>query len=230
MVALFNAQCRDWIDFQRTTRGKITSGESGQGKKGRNAEKNNRIARIHAVKKCAGKPRGPERGKQTKTKSDSGKYHSLLQNKLKDLSGLRSKSHADRQLASSLAHRICHHPVNAVVRFFIDREGGVGINDCEAVSREVETLLDVENVVDGPYSLEVSSPGLDRPLYSPADFIRFAGRMAKVRTRELIGGQKVFTGRIDEPTDDGFDILTEGGKVVHIGYDQVEKARLEVEF
>ena len=116
------------------------------------------------------------------------------------------------------------------LRFFIDREGGVGINDCEAVSREVETLLDVENVVDGPYSLEVSSPGLDRPLYSPADFIRFAGRMAKVRTRELIGGQKVFTGRIDEPTDDGFDILTEGGKVVHIGYDQVEKARLEVEF
>ena len=116
------------------------------------------------------------------------------------------------------------------LQFFIDREGGVGINDCERVSREVETLLEVENVVEGAYVLEVSSPGLDRPLHTPGDFKRFAGRLAKVRTKELIGGQKVFNGRIDEPAEAGFNIITEGGKVVHIGYEQVEKARLEVEF
>jgi len=117
------------------------------------------------------------------------------------------------------------------LRFYIDKPGGVGISDCEAASREVSMLLEVEDVVTGPYALEVSSPGLDRPLFGPADYERFAGSLAKVRTSVKVEGQKVFIGKIDAPGATGFDIISkDGGKVYHIEYDQVEKARLEVEF
>jgi ribosome maturation factor RimP len=116
------------------------------------------------------------------------------------------------------------------LRFFIDKEGGVGINDCQAVSREIDTLIEVENIIKGSYVLEVSSPGLDRPLYKPSDYIRFEGSLAKVRTREPLDGQKVFLGRIDSAGEEGFNIITENGKVYGISYSQVEKARLEVEF
>ena len=117
------------------------------------------------------------------------------------------------------------------LRFFIDKPGGVGLSDCEAVSREVDTLIEVEGVVTGPYTLEVSSPGLDRPLRFPADYARFDGCLAKVKTKEKVEGQKVFIGRIGSPGEDGFDITEkDSGKVYHIEYGQVEKARLEVEF
>ena len=116
------------------------------------------------------------------------------------------------------------------LRFFIDKEGGVGINDCQAVSREIDTLIEVENIIKGSYVLEVSSPGLDRPLYKPSDYIRFEGSLAKVRTREPLDGQKVFLGRIGSAGEEGFNIITENGKVYEILYNQVEKARLEVEF
>lgn len=118
----------------------------------------------------------------------------------------------------------------STLRFYIDKPGGVGISDCEAVSRGIDTLLEVEDIIKGPYVLEVSSPGLDRPLTKPADFARFDGSLAKVRARELIDGQKVITGRIDGTNEAGFNIITRDGKVYHIEYGQVEKARLEVEF
>lgn len=116
------------------------------------------------------------------------------------------------------------------LRLFIDKEGGVGIEDCERVSREVGTLLEVEDAVPGAYVLEVSSPGLDRPLFSPSDFMRFDGRLAKVRTKRPVEGQKVFTGRLSGADEDGFMILVEGGKAIRMEYAEVDKARLEVEF
>lgn len=117
------------------------------------------------------------------------------------------------------------------LRFFIDRPGGVGIADCETVSREIETLLEVEDVVPGSYALEVSSPGLDRPLMKPADFERFEGSLARIKTREPVNGQKVFVGRIASPGAEGFDlVLSEGKTTLHILYGQVQKANLEIEF
>lgn len=117
------------------------------------------------------------------------------------------------------------------LRFYIDKPGGVGLDDCEAVSREIEALIEVEEVVAGKYALEVSSPGLDRPLFRPADYIRFAGSLAKVKTRDSIGDNKVFTGRITGPDDAGFDIVSTDGKhKTRIEYDQVQKANLEVDF
>jgi ribosome maturation factor RimP len=117
-----------------------------------------------------------------------------------------------------------------VLRFYIDKPGGVGISDCEAVSRGIDTLIEVEDVIRGRYALEVSSPGLDRPLTKPADYARFEGSLTKVRTKAPVGGQKVFTGRIEGPDEDGFNLITQDGKVFRIEYGQVEKARLEVEF
>lgn len=117
------------------------------------------------------------------------------------------------------------------LQFFIDKPGGITIDDCEAVSREIDTLLEVEDVIQGAYVLEVSSPGLDRPLYNPADYMRFNGKLAKVKTKVAIEGQKALTGRIDSPDEEGFNlIINEGEKSVYIKYGQVEKARLEVEF
>jgi len=116
------------------------------------------------------------------------------------------------------------------LRFFIDKDGGVGLNDCEAASREISALLEVEDVIDGPYVLEVSSPGLDRPLFTPRDYMRFAGRLARIRTKEPVDGRKVLTGKIDSPGEEGFSLITDNGKVFEIGYKLVDKARLEVEF
>ncbi len=117
------------------------------------------------------------------------------------------------------------------LQFFIDKPGGITIDDCEAVSREIDTLIEVEDFIQGAYVLEVSSPGLDRSLYKPADYIRFNGKLAKVKTTVSIEGQKALAGRIDSPDEEGFSlIMNDGRKIVYIKYGQVEKARLEVEF
>src|SRR5215510_9225531 len=85
---------------------------------------------------------------------------------------------------------------NALLRIYIDKPGGVTHNDCEAVSHQVGTLLDVDDVIADSYILEVSSPGVDRPLYKPADYERFAGNRVKVRTQEPVNGQRNFRGRL----------------------------------
>ena len=116
------------------------------------------------------------------------------------------------------------------LQFFIDKPGGVALEDCQAVSREIDTLLEVEEVIAGAYFLEVSSPGLDRPLLKPEDYKRFEGSLAKVKTKGPLDGRKTFLGRLGESDAKGFHITMEGDKKVFIEYGQVEKARLEVEF
>ena len=116
-----------------------------------------------------------------------------------------------------------------ILRLVVDRPGGVGIDDCVAVSRELSQILDVEDFIDQAYSLEVSSPGLDRPLKSLADFQRFKGRMAKVVTNEPLAGEHVFIGRIHETEGESI-VLEVGRREVVIPFPQVARARLEVEF
>ena len=116
------------------------------------------------------------------------------------------------------------------LQFFIDKPGGITLDDCQAVSREIDTLLEVEDIVAGPYALEVSSPGLDRPLIRPEDYRRFEGSLAKIKTKGPVEGRKTFLGRLGESDGAGFNITIEGDKKVFIEYGQVEKARLEVEF
>lgn len=116
-----------------------------------------------------------------------------------------------------------------VLRLIIDKQEGVSLDDCTAASREIGQLLDIEDFIDQAYNLEVSSPGLDRPLKSMADFQRFVGRKAKIKTAEPIGGERVFVGRIQQTSGDTI-ILEIGGTELRIPFEQVSKARLEVEF
>jgi len=116
-----------------------------------------------------------------------------------------------------------------VLRLIIDTEAGVTLDDCARVSREAGNLLEIEELITYPYHLEVSSPGLDRPLRNEKDFRRFVGRLAKVKTSEAINGQQVFIGRLGPVNDDAIAMTIEQGEVV-IPFALIAKARLEVEF
>lgn len=116
-----------------------------------------------------------------------------------------------------------------VVRIFIDKPGGVTHEDCSRVSEHVGTVLDVEDFIDSAYTLEVSSPGLERGLYKRDDYERFAGRPARVKTRGAVGGQRNFRGRILAVEGDAvlFDDKTNGR--VSIPLAEIAKANLEID-
>ena len=116
-----------------------------------------------------------------------------------------------------------------ILRLIIDKQDGLNLNDCAAVSREISQLLDIEDIVDQAYNLEVSSPGLNRPLKSMAGFERFVGRLAKIKTTEPIAGEHVFIGKINKTEGESI-VLELSGKEMTILLSQVAKARLEVEF
>src|SRR5512147_2448508 len=122
-----------------------------------------------------------------------------------------------------------------VLRLYVDRAGGVGIDDCQAASRLVETLLDVEDFIEPAYSLEVSSPGVERPIRKPQDFQRFAGQRAKVRAYgplESAAGlppRKQWTGVLRGFADGAVEIDVDG-TVHRIPIERVAKAQLEYDF
>jgi ribosome maturation factor RimP len=119
-----------------------------------------------------------------------------------------------------------------VLRLFIDRPQGVGIDDCQAVSRTVEVILDVEDFIEPAYSLEVSSPGVDRPLRKPSDFERFSGQRAKVKAygpvQSAAGApaRKGWTGILRGFRDGGVEIDVDG-TLHRIPLDRIAKANLE---
>lgn len=117
-----------------------------------------------------------------------------------------------------------------LLRIFIDKEGGVTLDDCEQVSREVEAQLDVEDSIPCSYILEVSSPGIERPLRNPADFRRFCGKMARVVTSKPIENQTFFIGEIVGAGDIDIELLLPKGKRITIPYKDISRARLEVKF
>lgn len=129
-----------------------------------------------------------------------------------------------------LVHAEVAGPVNKpIVRIFIDKPGGITHQDCSEVSLHVGTVLDVEDFIHASYTLEVSSPGLERGLYKPADYERFAGSLAKLRTRRALNGQRNFRGRLlgIEGNDVLFEDRTSGQ--VKIALDAIAKANLEVD-
>jgi ribosome maturation factor RimP len=116
-----------------------------------------------------------------------------------------------------------------IVRVFIDKPGGVTHEDCSEVSRHIGTVLDVDDFIPETFTLEVSSPGLERGLYRLADYERFAGRLARAKTRGAIGGQRNFRGRIAgvEGEEILFDDRTSGR--VRIPFEEIAKANLEID-
>lgn len=117
-----------------------------------------------------------------------------------------------------------------VLKVTIDQDLGVSIDDCTAVSREISALLDVEDIVPGSYALEVSSPGLDRPLKSLEDFMRFSGRLAKVTMAEQVGDKKFLVGRILRVEGENVVLECGGDLTIAVPFNNIKKARLEVEF
>jgi ribosome maturation factor RimP len=124
-----------------------------------------------------------------------------------------------------------------VLRVQIDRPGAaataeesVSVDDCATVSRDLSAVLDVEDVVPGAYTLEVSSPGLDRPLRSADDYRRFAGRRAKLVMREAVDGQTFFKGRLGGVEDGDVVIEAEDRQRHRVPIGIITRAHLEVEF
>ncbi len=116
-----------------------------------------------------------------------------------------------------------------VLRIYIDKEGGVTVDDCAKLSRELGILLDVHDVIPGSYNLEVSSPGLTRALKRPRDFERFRGKMVKIKTKMDIEDRRVFVGRLLDFADNVATVLVDG-RTYFIEYDKIEKANLELDF
>ncbi len=114
-----------------------------------------------------------------------------------------------------------------VIRIFIDREGGVGIADCESFSRRFGAILDVEDPVPGPYALEVSSPGVNRRLSRPRHFEAAQGRRVRVSVAEPVEGSRNFTGILRRTDGDGIDIERDG-KTYRLPYRLIRKANIDV--
>ena len=116
-----------------------------------------------------------------------------------------------------------------IVRIFVDKPNGVTHQDCAEVSLHVGTVLDVEDFIHASYTLEVSSPGIERGLYKLGDYDRFAGSLAKLRTRKPVNGQRNFRGRL--LGIDGEDVLIEdrtSGQVT-VPFEIIAKANLEMD-
>ena len=120
-------------------------------------------------------------------------------------------------------------PGGRLLRLYIDKEGGVTLDDCAAVSRQLSAQLDVEDPIEESYTLEVSSPGLDRPLVSERDFERFSGRPIRLTTHLPIDGQRNFNGRL-EGIEAGSVVMTlEDDRRIAIPRDQIARARLKID-
>jgi ribosome maturation factor RimP len=124
---------------------------------------------------------------------------------------------------------------DAVLRLFIDKEGGIALDDCADVSHELSAILDVEDIIPCNYTLEVSSPGLDRPLKKPEDYQRFAGRLVKIRTYDQClddsgNRRKTFLGTLEGLVDGSIRMTLKEGQTASIPLERVAKANLEFEF
>lgn len=118
---------------------------------------------------------------------------------------------------------------NPVIRIFVDKPGGITIEDCADFSREIEAMLDRDDMVPSSYTLEVSSPGLDRELYTLNDFERFVSRKAKVKTTNPVNGQSNFNGTIMAVNDGVIEFEDRTAGEVQIPYSMVAKANLKID-
>jgi ribosome maturation factor RimP len=122
-------------------------------------------------------------------------------------------------------------PGGELVRLYVDKVGGIGLDDLQTVSEEVSAILDAEDPLQTSYTLEVSSPGLDRPLKSEDDYRRFSGRLAKVSSYEPVDGRRHWTGRIVSAEGGvvSLRLEREGSVVAQIPFEKIAHGRLEVE-
>jgi ribosome maturation factor RimP len=115
-----------------------------------------------------------------------------------------------------------------VLRVFIDSSDGISLDQCSVVSRELGQYLDVEEVIDRAYNLEVSSPGLERPLRSIAEFSKYTGKKSKVKVHNAIDGVKTFEGVIGDVGEEIINMTLADGSSMQFTYDMLSKARLAI--
>ena len=116
-----------------------------------------------------------------------------------------------------------------VLRVYVDKADGLSVEDCANVSRDIEARLDVEDIIPTKYVLEVSSPGLERELYSISDFRRFIGKLVKIRANIEVDGSKTIVGRIDGIEENDIQLELRNGKTVTVPYSSITKANLKVD-
>jgi ribosome maturation factor RimP len=154
---------------------------------------------------------------------------------------IQSVRHKVYELASQIAEEsglelvtidVIPRAKSLLLRIVVDKESGVTIGDCERLSRNFEPLLDVENIIAGSYILEVSSPGLDRPLITQKDFDKSIGKLVRVITKERIDNETFFIGRLVDVGEDWIRIRIDKkkeSKDIFIQMKMITKARLEIE-
>ena len=121
------------------------------------------------------------------------------------------------------------NPKHGILRLYIDKEDGITIDDCSDVSQQISALIDVEDPVKGHFNLEISSPGMDRPLRKVKDFQRFTGALVKLKTAVPFDGQRNFKGHLQHADDDVVVIATDTEEI-SIPMHALEKARIVPEF
>ncbi len=136
-----------------------------------------------------------------------------------------------KPVVSSMGYELVgveYHPnsVNALVRVYIDKPDGIDLDDCVAVNEQVSGVLDVEDPIPSKYTLEISSPGLDRPLFNLADFERFTGSHVKIRLSRPVERQRNFKGEILAVDGEIVIIKASDDKVAELNFNDVEVARL----
>ena len=119
---------------------------------------------------------------------------------------------------------------HSILRVYIDQADGIRVEDCQQVSRQISGVLDVEDPISGQFSLEVSSPGTDRPLFKAEHYERFSGEKAEIRLRTPRQGQRKFTGRLAGVENDCVLLDMENGDQVDLPINDIERAHLKPEW
>jgi ribosome maturation factor RimP len=117
-----------------------------------------------------------------------------------------------------------------MLRLLVDRAGGVDLEGLSWLSRELSVRLDVEEPIAGPYTLEVSSPGINRPLRKPQHFVRYIGKKVRLRSHVPLNGQRNFSGTLVTVTAGGVTVRSENGAETYVEFSNVEKANYEHEY
>ncbi len=113
-----------------------------------------------------------------------------------------------------------------LLQFFVDKDGGVTLDDCSELSNKIDSVLEMESLIDGAYILEVSSPGVKRALKKPEHFKKFINERVRIVLKNPLEGRGFFTGTIASAADDGF-ILDDGTNQFNFKYDNIKKANLD---
>ena len=115
---------------------------------------------------------------------------------------------------------------HSVLRLYIDCEKGIGVNDCETVSRQVSSIMDVEDPISGQYNLEVSSPGINRQLFSITDFMLYKGFMVKIKLKSSMNNQKNFIGKIKDIAEEDIKVELDDSEII-INFKNIKKANIQ---